>query len=377
MKKDRLPFWTFYFFLLFILALTNTTVFANSTQEETSEGPTPAIEASTYPVKVLARSNSNRIYLFEDPLSKEPLAGHLILLKDEGQISIMALRVLKTYPEQKLFAAKFIKHYPDIEILEEGQVFTAVEKVMDLMPPPTLSADEVDLTRLEEQRANLLQPPLNVSNSAPQPQKTLGRRSIASSNTEITIQNRNPRLTHSEEAADEEDDSSTDALTLATSKNFDRYSSWLSAGLGVIRSNVPLGGGQSQYLNAVVGRFGITLGHPGIIHGPKIQDALVLEGSVFGFKVIGSAGDSYTLVSLVPTLRYTLALGEFLSIFGYVGAAGNLPIAAANANVLTLTNLQSIFPAAGAGLLFQIGPGWYTRLDGGLESVALNLTLRF
>ena len=93
--------------------------------------------------------------------------------------------------------------------------------------------------------------------------------------------------------------------------------------------------------------------------------------------MVGSTGGSYNLVALIPALRYTVAFGDHLGLFIYGGMMGSLVFSAVNSNPNVINALDSFFPAVGAGLLFQIGPGWYTRLDAGLESLAINLMLRF
>ena len=397
MKKVRLPYWTSLFFPILALVLASKSGYSSSVPEEAKQEPAGLIEVSTYSVKVLAKSNSNLIYLLEDSLSIAPREGHLILLKNETHLPVMALRVLKTYPELKAFAAKFIKRYEQVDTLEEGQTFTAVEKVIDLVDSPTSLKDQTDLKEFEIQKSKIIQPTsvpvLNAlidtapsPSPLPSPLPSSGPLTEASAGvlpakvkSEATVSPKEPEANSKKEEDLEEggDQPLSDPLDIATSRNIDKYSYWISAGLGAIRSGIPSAPAQTQFLNAGVGRFGYTLSHPGIIHGSTMQDSWVVEGAIYGFKVIGSGGDSYTLVSFVPTLRYNLSLGEHLSIFGYAGIAGNFPIAASNANQITLSSLRSFFPALGAGLLFQIGPGWYTRLDGGLESISLNLLLRF
>ncbi len=371
--------------MILILVLASTPGFPKIPQNEDDEGSIPSIEASTYPVKVLARSNSNRIYLFDDPLSKSPFIGHLILLKNDTQAPVMALRIVKIYPELKRFAAKYLKSYGGTELLNENQTFTAVEKVMDLVSPPTPSIDQNELKEIEEERASLIQKPgspaLETSQPPPPPpvEEPPPPPPPAPPGEEppLTSQKSDEKEVDGEDLEDENVDSETNSPSVVEIRNLDKYSFWLSAGLGAIISPNPANLTQAQYLSAGNVRFGVTIAHEVFFHRSSLQDSLVAELGVFGYKVIAPAGDTYTQVAAVPTLRYNLTFGEHLSLFAYAGMTRSFVVAAANATAATYNALNSSFPALGAGLLFQIGPGWYTRLDGGIESIALNLLLRF
>lgn len=108
-----------------------------SKAEETEEQLLP-IEAASYDVKILARSNSNRLYLLDDLSGHQPYVGHILLLKNKLNEPVMALRVLKTYPEDKMIAAKQVKKYLNVINLEESQAYTVVEKISDIIPPHPL-----------------------------------------------------------------------------------------------------------------------------------------------------------------------------------------------------------------------------------------------
>jgi hypothetical protein len=57
-------------------------------------------------------------------------------------------------------------------------------------------------------------------------------------------------------------------------------------------------------------------------------------------------------------------------LYGYV-------VASAQGQSSVIAALSTLLPAAGAGLLLQVGPGWYTRLDMGFDNIGLSLVLRF
>lgn len=111
----------------------------------------PSIEAKTYSTTVVRRSASKKVYLFSArPGESEPSVGKIVLLKKESE-PIIALRVLKTYPDKNRFAAKEVRIYQGNPTLAPHEQFTAVEKIADVIPqpiPPT-AQDKADLKELE------------------------------------------------------------------------------------------------------------------------------------------------------------------------------------------------------------------------------------
>jgi hypothetical protein len=177
-----------------------------------------------------------------------------------------------------------------------------------------------------------------------------------------------------EESTDSPDNTSQSVLEVQT---YDNYRFWLSAGFGVIQSINPNNSQSIGYLNAGNARFGVTIAKHIYFKSSVAQDSFALEATVFGYKFIGSAADTYTVASVIPTMRYNINFGERFGIFVYGGMSQAFVISGINALQSTLTALTLPIPAFGGGVLFQIGPAWYTRLDAGYESVTLNLLLRF
>jgi hypothetical protein len=80
---------------------------------------------------------------------------------------------------------------------------------------------------------------------------------------------------------------------------------------------------------------------------------------------------------MTATLRYTLRPNVDFGAFVYAGLNKNFVGSSVNATDAGKDQLSSILPAVGIGLLFRVGPSWYMRVDGGLDIIALSLSLHF
>ncbi len=309
----------------------------------------------------------------------------------------MALRVLKTYPDRKAFAAKYLKSYGKIESLETGQSLTAVEKVMDIPLNPIASAEITELREIEEEKSQLVQP---LTSTAPPPSETPpnlnkaplkpgedpppppppgtdpGEATGVAASAKKSAPNQDHQAPPPGEEDDDEDQIDADGVTIPERPKYDRYSYWLSGGLGVVRSPNPAELTQSVYMSAGNLRFGVTLSNPVFFRNSSLQDSFVLESGFFGYKVVAQTNDTYTLLGALLTLRYNLTLGERFGVFFYGGFGRGLVITASNPVLATYNALNTFIPSIGAGLLFQIGPAWYTRVDVGYEALTINLLLR-
>ncbi len=328
----------------------------------------------------------------------------------------MALRVLKTYPDRKAFAAKYLKSYGKIESLESGQSLTAVEKVMDIPLNPIASAEITELREIEEEKSQLVQPststapppsealpnleealpnlkeapsnlkeappnlkkaPLNSGDDPPPPPGTDPSESKGvAARAEKSAANQDNQSPPPGDEDDDDDQVDVDGVTIPERPKYDRYSYWLSGGLGVVRSPNPAALTQSIYMSSGNLRFGVTLSNPVFFRNSSIQDSFVLESGFFGYKVVAQTNDTYSLVGALLTLRYNLNLGERFGVFFYGGLGRGFVITASNPVLATYNALNAFIPSIGAGLLFQIGPAWYTRVDVGYEALTINLLLR-
>lgn len=320
----------------------------------------PDIQAKTYPVTVIRRSTSNKIYLFDDVENRQPLIGRILLIK-KGTEALMAFRVLRLYPSERMIAAKRIKRYGDHNILEDKEELTAIEKISDVVPPPPTSEDKSDMAELEKHMGLKVlpyDPQLDAPEESPKPTKPA------------------PNLL--EDVEETEPDEHL-AVTVEEPRIFDHYYQWLTAGFGYVRNNGPPTQPGSYYFSSGNLRYGVTLIRLPFLDKPKLQDSIALEAGFYLYKSINfyTTGDAYTAMGVVGTLRYNLLFSEAFGIYFYGGVIQHFVVSATSPQNAVINSLTSLQPAAGGGILFQLGPHWYTRLGLGIDAVDLNLLLRF
>ena len=325
---------------------------AGTNDDEDLEEKLPSIEAKTFPVRIVRRSNSNKIYLVEDPEDRKPEIGRILLLKKDIE-PYMAFRVVKQYNDKKFLALKRIRKYGQHRYLDDAETFTAVEKIGDLHPPPLSKEDKNDLSEIEGDDSGLKARPFDpeVDTGTSPPPK--------------------------DEPPPEEE--TVDAYTLEEAQLLDKHTHWLTFGFGYIRNGAPAALGGSFYFSSANIRYGLTLGKLLLVKEPRIQDSVAAEVGIHFYKSLGfvSLTDSYTVSSISLALRYNLYTSRTFGLFGYLGLDKGLVLSSNNGDAEALTTLGSLLPAVGAGLFFEIGPSWFLRFDIGLDQINANLVLRF
>lgn len=123
---------------------------------EASYDSLPPIHIRSYPVEVVRRSDSGMLYLFRDVDDVRTRVGQVILFKNE-QNPVMGFRVLQTYPEQRIFAARRIRRYDEYQALNAGEKYTAIEKTGDRIPKEQSAQDKLDVAALEDEFDGLLE----------------------------------------------------------------------------------------------------------------------------------------------------------------------------------------------------------------------------
>jgi hypothetical protein len=385
-----------------------------------SEEELPPIEVRTFPLKIVDRSTSNRIYLMEATSNDPPKVGQIFLSsREEGPV--MAFRVVKTYSDHKLFAAKQIKKYAQLEFLEKGDHFLGIEKTADKLTLPAAAlamqaSDKSDLKELESKEDLRILPidplldessepaltpeptptlssfapptpiPTPVSNSGPVPptaafdqeldagtSPTDSEKPSKGDEAEVKPTNSPPDPDLSQDS----DDPDSSLATIDDIDPIDLYRHWLTAGVGYVRNTGPTGA--SYYFSAGNIRYGLTVGQMVFVKRKSVQDAFILEGGAYFYKSLNYLvqGDAYTILAGSAALRYHLTFGPNFGIFVSAGVMQNNVIASSQSSPAGLAALSNLSPTIGTGLLFQIGPSWYTRLDVGYDSVGVNLLLRF
>lgn len=338
------------------------------------------IEARTYPVTVLKRSASYRVYLIDDKSAAQPSEGKILLLK-RNFAPAMALRVLKTYPEKKEFAAKRVQMYDNRRVLDEKENYLAIEKVGDLPLPPLDSQDRADLKELE---GGAPPPP------PPGPPVPPGSASAGDPNdlppppppAEGGDASLPPGVDPAPPPAPpEESDSleleSHNAIVVEEPKVFDLSHHSISALFGLVSNTNP--DGLMGYHLAAGFRYGLTVTKSLFFHSVRAQDSIAIEGGAALYRITAyaSADDTYTILPVTGVIRYTVQFSESFGIFAYGGIVKNFMTQSLNETVEGLANLANLGLAAGAGAFLQIGPGWNVRADLGYDTFALGLMLKF
>lgn len=183
------------------------------------------------------------------------------------------------------------------------------------------------------------------------------------------------------DAGDDGNDDPSQGVPLQDSDPIDLHRQWVSAGLGYVR-NTPNGTG-SSYFTAAGFRYGYDIARMIFMDSGKTEDSLTAEGAVYFYNILNldQANDSYNLMPVTLTMRYNMFFTESVGVFLYGGVVKNVIFSANPAGSPTtatrVSNMSLLMPAAGAGLLFQMGPGWYTRIDAGIDIAGLSLVLRF
>jgi hypothetical protein len=337
--------------------------------------PPPEIEARLYRVKTVKMGNSSTVYLLDRLAASPPPAGSgyagipaerkLLVLK-HGDDNVMAMRVLKDLPDTNQLIVKKIRQYNNTVTLPLGEQYVAVEKVSDAMPPPPTEQDQKDMQELS--------PPL-----AYDPELDAGSSPAPGEKAEDAA----------EPPHDDDDDQILGRAIEDTEMN-DTHRNWLSAEIGLLR-NTPNGANTFSLYAAGGLRYGYSLLQHIFFDGGDKYDTLSLEGGAFFYKIVNiygnsQGGDSYTIMPLIGTVRYTVFMGEDFGLSFYGGVmrnivTGTVPPTGVAATDPTyqqiVSNLGLILPAFGMGAVFRIGPGWYLRADLGTEGVTAGVALRF
>ena len=375
------------FFLCFFLVLPiaradNSEPTAVPGLDSAPPGPGFGIIARTYDISIVRRSQSNKMYLIDDPTTDAPKEGKILLLKEDRK-PVMGLRVMKSYPDKKEFAAKRIRMYGDYTILDEGDEYAAIEKVGDLLAPPPTAQDKADIKELETpQDSDAVSPRTkepDVKNTS-QPVPSPGP-SVLPYDPELD-KGSSPSPTSDSAPADQSatEDDSLKNVTLDDVVPLDPHTQWLSAELGFLNNNIPAttgGTSGSGYFPGGGFRYGVSIAKMVFLKKATIQDSITPEVGVFFYKLLGQSNDAYAVMPLIGTLRYNIIFSQNFGFFLYGGVVQNVVLSASSPVTGAVSGLSSFLPAAGGGILFRVGPSWYTRLDAGIDTIGLGLVLRF
>lgn len=350
----------------------------NISEENSDETPVPDIEAKMFGIKVIRRSNSNKIYLFDDPDGHQPSPGKLILLRREDE-PIMAFRVLKTYPEEKRIAAKRIKKYGKHRLLGNDETYLALEKTSEIAPALPTEQDRSELKDLESKESDKI--PGKITDEA---KEKLGiqpfDKDLDAASSPPPPKEKDSKDGSIEPLDLEDEEDSHLAVAVEEVHPIDHNTQWLTAGFGFVRNRAPPSTGGYYYFSSGNLRYALNIGQMILMEKAHLQDSISLEGGFYLYKSIGftpSQGDAYTVLSIIGNLRYNIFFSRRFGVFFYGGIIQNGIVSSSQSQDSARAALISTLPAFGTGLLFEVGPNWYTRADIGIDSISLNLVLRF
>ncbi len=382
-------------------------------------GIKPQIEVNAFPLKVVRKSQSTRVYLFEDPEGGIVQERNVFLIRKDAE-NVMAFRALKLYPDLAQFAARHVRLYPKWKFLKSKQEFMAIDKIGEFFPEPTPEEqvqDEEDLQDIETQmEANA--PPqedLFQENEDLPPQDELTKNEtqdeLLEDETEDEIgegdtKGEEENETVKEELAgmdppeintyDEELDEGTSPPpgSITSQEGFakeqielsnlivneiyplEKDKNWVSLGFGYFSAATLTG--TTAFFSGVGLRYGYNIGDHLFVYHKNLQDSFTLEFGTFMYTITGFEGgnDTYTIAPIVGTARYNLYFADSLIVFAYAGILKNFVLNSSGGSDNSIEALSSFKPTIGAGLFIHIGPKWYVRFEVGLDFVGSGLVLK-
>jgi hypothetical protein len=397
-----------------------------------SEEAVLPITATKYNVIVQRKNTSGRLYVLDFGDQALPKTSEILLLKS-AMDPVMALRVIKTVPSGHTIIAQVVKKYPNHTELQNAAQYDAIAKLgdirgsSDIIAAPEAEFEDPNWEKSNQEEKTLAyDPELDVGSSSPEevaaspddgksaPVQNLETKVAYLESKLVSLEskiekgglaasddseNRNKSKKHdndsekkiipsgSDTSADKLDNDlldrdepsmGRDSTSIDEIKYFDNYSHWLGVGFGYITSLNSTG---TSLVNATAGnlRYGVTLGRRIFFDKVHAQDSIALEGAGYIYKWINfaAAGDSYTVLAGVGSFRYNLFFNSGFGIYAYGGALQANVISNSNGVATAIAVLNSLLPSFGGGVLLEIGPGWFARLNIGYEDTSLNLLLRF
>ncbi len=338
----------------------------------------PDITAKVSSVTIVKRSQSSRVYLIQNqgPNSDLPAEGRVVLFKNTAG-PVMGGLVLKIFLDKNQFAVKNVRDYGNGALpMQPDQAFTVLEKLSDYIPPaaPTSMQDKADLKEIAPPSPSATSspspvpemPPAVADASAPPPPP-------GDTNAAVT-----PTKTAAAMAADSDDDDDGSDIAIEEVKQLDKYKSWLTAELAFLRNTDSTGTTTDLFAGGGI-RYGLNIDRKVFFSQARLQDSLAAELGIFYYKIVNfsTSGDSYSVVPIIPTLRYNLTFSEEFTWFFYGGIMFNFASGAGNAVAQVTSNLNATQLAIGTGVEFRLGPNFDGRVDLGYDMLGLGLVLRF
>ena len=354
----------------------------------------PEIDARSFEVTPVEISRSGRIYRFK--VSGDPPKTGTIILIESGQRPVMAFRVLRTDLIQHEMIAKRVRRY-DIEgALEKGKTYTGAEKVAERVITPLSNEEEAPSKAIAapegatEEQASKYDPnaPAMLGDDGtggPVP-KVKNAKSIESFDEELdsTTTPRNLKKRAVPEDGAEEEPESEEAPkrnrgpAVEEYESLIRYPHTLGVTIGSFRNmsgfRIPgvTSNGFTAYYNEVIDR-GVWF------KGRAPQDSLSLEGGLGFYSRMNLTGvyDNYDVMPIRAEILYTLQFNPDFAFLTHIGGQFNWVMSSDKATEEGVSQVSGFQANLGIGLLYNIGPQWYLRIDGGLDRIGLGLAVKW
>lgn len=353
-----------------------------------------AIEAEEFRVKILKRSRSGRVCMFEDATANQPRPGKILLLKD-GETELAAVRVLKNYPGK--FAAKIVL---PIGALKNGAEYRALkklgDKIMHMIEEREKRGKDLDAAKTDEDLAGEVAPDDNeLDRGIPAP---TGKKSTGTSEPKAKTSppvgeqglmepvkkeippplfTKDGQELEPESLEIKDEDEPFSDLAVQEDLPLEPHRHAVALQYGSVK-NVDKDNAPTSY-SSVGLRYGFNIWRMPFLKRRTLQDLLTVEMSLFYYTISGFLrnDDSVVVVPIIGTVRYSLLLSENLSFFGYVGLIKN-NVSQGDGEVSTNTIVLATTKAAlGVGAMLKIGPNWAARLDFGTDMFAVGAVLKF
>ncbi len=317
----------------------------------------PDIEIRRLDLYVEKTSTNGRVIQFTAE-GAPPGARKLILIKERGLPQI-ALRVIKLFsaedlgPNSSRFAAQWVRTYDFSFQMRIGASYKGILKLRDI----ELEALDKDVAdgKENEPAAPELEPTPPEESPPPEEEKSA------------------QQLT-------EEEERELKALAYEEPPNLEPERDALSFVAGGYR--LPEYSGGAMYLRAAGLRYSRTFLLPVWKNFRKLQDSLSADvTAVFGKRLeYAEAGDSYTVMPLLVSMRYNWNLSESIGIFAQTGLMKPWVVSSVTSGTdegLAAEILGQFQFGLGIGALWRLGPQWFGRIDLGVEQLSGGITLKF
>lgn len=363
------------------------------------------IEAESFPIRLVKKSTSGNVLLFDDVSENKPNPGKILLLKDSSE-PIVAIRVLKNYDKNidetdkrkdTKFAGKIVLNFKDPSIGSEYRALKKLgDRIIDLIKQEEVRQQKKaeDIEKTDEELAKEISPDdEELDRGIPVPKK---------------IENKESPAKAKEKAKEKEKKEVTKAEPL-----FDKYGNELEAGSdGELPPLLP--GDDSLEQTAInedkpyePSKHAISFEYASILNVDRDQlpanysalglrynhsvwknllfkrkqfvDRVSFELSLFYYS-IGSfvySDDVVTVFPVIFTPRYNVELTDNFMVYLYAGIMKNFATQSDGKEIIDTSVLEGFLPSLGIGLNIKFGPGWAARVDFGTDLFGIGAVLKF